>query len=233
MTFEVRTADVFDFLYTFESGSVDIVHTDPDYGITPTAMMFGGDRINKKGVKRKAKPGTADWVGTIVEDVSRWVPEVERVLTPGGHFIVWTRQEMEILPYLMGRDQLVFRRILSWNKTNPAPCFNTYSAATETAVWLTKKGRRFQWKSDGNNRNYFEAPVPRQETRFGHPTAKSVDVCQYFMRRMVKEGDLMVDPFCGSGAIMEAGLKLKLRVVGADLDPQWAPIVKGRLSKWR
>lgn len=64
--------------------------------------------------------------------------------------------------------------------------------------------------------------VPR-----AHPYSKPPEVIEYVLRRVGRPGDLVLDPFSGSGSTRIACEKLGLEFRGADIDPQWAETETG------
>lgn len=63
-----------------------------------------------------------------------------------------------------------------------------------------------------------------------HPTQKPVALFEHFIRLHTKPGDLVVDPFCGSGASGVAAKKLGRRWIGCDTDERWVKMARERLA---
>ena len=55
-----------------------------------------------------------------------------------------------------------------------------------------------------------------------HPYSKPPEVIEYVLARVCRPGDLVLDPFAGSGSSRVAAEKLRLRWAGCDIDPQFA-----------
>jgi hypothetical protein len=68
-------------------------------------------------------------------------------------------------------------------------------------------------------RNVVAADYPTKRT---HPYAKPVEPFLHVMRRICRKGDLVVDPFAGSGVSRTAAESLGLRWEGCDVDPNYA-----------
>lgn len=64
-----------------------------------------------------------------------------------------------------------------------------------------------------------------------HKWEKDVDMYEYYIKVFTKKGDLVVDPFCGSGTCLLACKKLNRRYIGFDIDPKAVEITKKRLAK--
>lgn len=63
-----------------------------------------------------------------------------------------------------------------------------------------------------------------------HPTQKPVALFEHFIRLHTKPGDLVVDPFCGSGSSGVAAKRLGRRWIGCDTDSQWTEMAKERID---
>lgn len=63
-----------------------------------------------------------------------------------------------------------------------------------------------------------------------HPNHKPFSVLEALVRQWSRPGDLVLDPFAGSGSIPAAALKLARRAACAELEPEWAQRVSRRLS---
>lgn len=68
--------------------------------------------------------------------------------------------------------------------------------------------------------DFFESPVaPRSEREFGkHPTQKPVELMAHFVRTLSNPGDVVLDPFMGSGSSGAAAARLGREFVGIEVD---------------
>ena len=64
-----------------------------------------------------------------------------------------------------------------------------------------------------------------------HKWEKDVDMYEYYIKVFTEKGDLVVDPFCGSGTCLLACKKLNRRYIGFDIDSKAVEITKKRLAK--
>ncbi len=63
-----------------------------------------------------------------------------------------------------------------------------------------------------------------------HPTQKPVDLLELLIRNSSEEGDMVLDPFMGSGSTMVAAAKLKRRYIGIELTQDYYNIAKNRVD---
>jgi site-specific DNA-methyltransferase (adenine-specific) len=73
---------------------------------------------------------------------------------------------------------------------------------------------------------------PAEEKKFGkHPTQKPVELLKRILLASTKEGDLVLDPFCGSSTTGVAAVLLNRKYVGIDLEEEYLQLSKKRLEE--
>jgi len=63
-----------------------------------------------------------------------------------------------------------------------------------------------------------------------HPTQKPVRLLRYLLEQVTKEGDLVLDPFIGTGTTAVACKQMKRHYIGIEIDPKYAEIAEKRLQ---
>ena len=71
---------------------------------------------------------------------------------------------------------------------------------------------------------------PKAKERVGYPTQKPILLLERIIELTTDEGDLVLDPFCGSGTTLVASKLLKRRYFGIDISPEAIQLTKSRLS---
>lgn len=71
--------------------------------------------------------------------------------------------------------------------------------------------------------------IPRADQ---HPTQKPVELAEHFIRLHTQPGDIVLDPFTGSGTTGVAALRLGRRFVGVELDPHWFNVARDRIDRF-
>ena len=66
-----------------------------------------------------------------------------------------------------------------------------------------------------------------------HPTQKPVELAEFFMRLHTRRGNLVWDPFMGSGSTLIAAKKMGRRAIGMDLNKRWCRMAAQRLEEVR
>ena len=224
----IECADYRDFLDDLENGSVDLVLTDPPYAIS---RKTGFARV-RNGVQRLAvSMDFGQWDHTPI-DMQALAEGLYRVIRQGGTVIVWydlwklteVRQAFEAAGFGM------FRQII-WQKTNPVPLNSKsiyLSNSREMAVLCVKGGKpTFHAQYD---KGIYYAPIPRHNGNRIHPTQKPVDLFAELIEKHSNPGDLVIDPFLGSGTTAIAAVGGGRRFRGCDIDPRYAKAASDRLK---
>jgi site-specific DNA-methyltransferase (adenine-specific) len=173
----------------------------------------------------------------------RWLKAAQRVLKPDG--TLWVMGTHHIIFSLgFALQSLRFRIInsLVWHKPDPVPnaLHTAFTHAHETLLWAGKgKSARHTFNYDLINSPHpgsqlssvWRIPtVPRQEKRMGyHPTQKPLRLVRRALLASTGEGDLVFDPFCGSGTTGVAAKELGRFFVGAELEEEFCELAGRRI----
>lgn len=65
-----------------------------------------------------------------------------------------------------------------------------------------------------------------------HPTVKPLELMRWLVRLIAPPGDLVLDPFCGSGSTGCAAVLEERRFVGIEREPRYAAIARARIEHW-
>ena len=219
--------DFSSFLKGLEAGSVDLVLTDPPYTIS---RKTGFSNV-KNGVQRFAvSMDFGKWDKEQI-DLDKLATGMYRSLRRGGTAIVWY-DLWKITPLCAAMEKAGFKmiRMIIWQKTNPVPINSkaTYlSNSREIALVGVKVGSpTFKGQYDNGIYNY---PIPRHNGKRIHPTQKPLDLFQKIVERHSNPGDLVVDPFLGSGTTAIASIKEGRKFAGCDIDPKYVKAAKQRI----
>lgn len=125
---------------------------------------------------------------------------------------------------------------LHWHKP-----FLLHGRSLNGSPFLAHGEQIFYWgpssAKEAGKRGYdsfaFDSMWPRERKTEGieHPTPKSVPMLVAALRYWADEGELVVDPFVGSGTVMIAALRLGHRCIGIDTDPRWVEECRRRLEE--
>ena len=240
----VHHGDAIDFLAHLPSESVDCVWTDPPYLLSNDGVTcVAGRRVPvNKGEWDRSQGIELDHDFNV-----RWLKECYRVLKPSG--TIWVTGTLHVyLSVGMAMMQLGFRLLndITWEKPNPPPNLGCrcFTHSTETVLWATKasKGSRHRYtfnyqemrEENGGKqmKSVWRIPAPgRDEKTFGkHPTQKPIALIDRCIRASTNAGDLVVDPFAGSGATAVAALRLGRQFAGCERNEEFFELIERRIS---
>jgi DNA modification methylase len=157
---------------------------------------------------------------------SDWLPLVPAALADQAHVYIFTNDRNE--PEARGAAEaagLDFHRLLIWDKV-AAPPNRWYQQTCEFVVFL-KKGKAYRIANPSTKS--LQSLFQRDES--DHPTEKPVELCRLYIENSTAPGELVLDPFAGSGTTGVAALQSGRRFVGCELDPKWFEVACDRLRR--
>lgn len=109
--------------------------------------------------------------------------------------------------------------IITWHKTNPIPaCGNKYLTDTEYILFFREKGVKVYGTYE-TKKTWYATPLNQgDKKKYNHPTIKPVDILQNLIINSSKEGEVVFDPFMGSGSTGVACKKTNRDFVGIEID---------------
>ena len=122
-----------------------------------------------------------------------------------------------------------FVRFGVWVKTNPMPQLTGDRPANgwDGIAYLHNADTRKRWNGGGNHGNYIDSVV----TNGDHPTGKPLEMLLSFVERFTDPGDLILDPYCGSGTTLVAAKLLGRRGIGCEIEEKYCQVTVDRLRQ--
>ncbi len=226
---QIECNDYRDFLKSLDRNSVDLVLTDPPYAVSRKT----GFSSVKNGVQRFAvSMDFGEWDHQQI-DLSAFARETYRVLRRGGTAIIWyDLWKISTLYDALAEAGFKMLRLIVWNKTNPVPLNSKciyLSNSREMAVVGVKGGSpTFNSAYDSGN---YSHPIPRHGGKRIHPTQKPLDLFRELVRKHSNPGDLVIDPFLGSGTTAVAALEEGRAFAGCDIDESYIRAASTRMHQ--
>ena len=240
----VYHGDSLRLMESMPEGSVDCIWTDPPYLLSNDGMTcVAGRRVSvNKGEWDRSVGVEGDHEFNL-----SWLAGCYRVLKPAG--TIWVTGTLYIYPSVgMAMMQLGFRVLndIIWEKTNPPPNLGCrcFAHSTETVLWATKAPRgskdRYTFhykdmKAENGGKQMksvwrFPSAGRGEKTHGKHPTQKPVALIDRCLRASTNRGDVVFDPFAGSGSSGVASLGLGRRFIGCDREEDYVRLMMSRLS---
>lgn len=117
-----------------------------------------------------------------------------------------------------------------WVKPNAAPQFTgDRPAQGAEGIAIAHRPGRKKWNR-GGDRGVWTYGTEKDAQEIGHPTPKPLPLMLDIVEAFTDPGDLIFDPFCGSGTTGVAALRLGRRFVGVEIDTGFAQIARQQLG---
>jgi DNA modification methylase len=121
------------------------------------------------------------------------------------------------------------RQCLIWAKSSLVMGRQDYQWMHEPVLYGWKDGASHAWYSDRKQTTLIHYEKSKQNDV--HPTMKPVGLCGYFISNSSKEGDIVLDPFGGSGSTLIACEQMGRACYTAELDPKYCDVIVNRYKE--
>jgi len=235
----IIAADAIQFIKDLHDRPRTII-ADPPYGMAYKSNIPGDKRWNK--AEQAVQP-----VNKIINDESLqtinyplFFKSCYDKLPEGGFLFLWANDHaMAEWSKQATNAGFTWKDTIFWDKevVNGGDISWPFQQVVEMVLCLTKgKTKTYEIKNKfGDLRqkraNIFNIGRIRKEEKCGHPTQKPLFICQEIVRCSTLPGELVVDPFCGSGTSLLAAKLLGRKYAGCDLDPEHVTRALKRLEE--
>lgn len=206
---------------------VDHIITDPPYNISKD-NNFNTMNNPRKGVDF----GT--WDKDF--DLYNWIEDYSSILNKNGSMIIFcSYRYISFIIEKLESCNMVVKDILIWKKTNPMPrnIDRRYVQDTEFAVWAVKEKAKWVFNKPNNTpylRSCYETSTVSGKERTSHPTQKSLKLMESIILIHTNPGDVILDPFMGSGSTGVAALKNTRKFIGIEIEKEYFDIAIDRFK---
>ncbi len=216
--------DTYELMKTIPTGSIDLIVTDPPY------EFLNATRGGKWGWVCSWKLYIEELYGSMEKNFANWITEefldeCNRVCKKFHAYFFCNKNQIAQYINFATKHNLLYD-VLVWHKTNPIPtCNNKYLSDLEYIIII-----RARWT--GLNTTYvtasklFQSTIKKRE--FDHPTIKPQFILERLIWNSSKEGDIILDPFIGSGSTWVASIKLKRNFIGLELEDKYCKLASER-----
>lgn len=221
---DLHHGDCVQVLQTIPSDSIDLVLTDPPFGIGTLSDQAGKSvGVNKSytGVLKPDDNSTEDEVQVLMEKV---LHELFRVLKPSSHsyiFHSWNNYQFLVTVATKIGFHVEAAPII-WYKGRATSGFTGYSYAPcyELILFLHKPPRTKRLTKEGKTLLEFSPPLKEEKLLAGgnHPFQKPVNLLTYLIGQSTRIGDKVLDPFSGSASTGVASIETGRCYIGIEKD---------------
>jgi site-specific DNA-methyltransferase (adenine-specific) len=247
--------DCVEVLAALPDASIDLIFADPPYLLSNGGTTCAsGKRVAVDKGRWDASAGLAAdhaWNKT-------WLAACQRVLKPSG--TIWVSGTQHVIFSIgFAMQELGFHLLntVTWFKPNASPnlACRFFTHSTELVLWAAPARQKplrhtfhyKEMKADNGGkqmRDLWQIPEPdgeqvvwslptpaKSEKSHGrHPTQKPAALLDRIIRAGSSPGELVLDPFNGSGTTGVAAITSGRRYIGVDVDPQYLELTRRRLN---
>ena len=225
---------------------VDMVFADPPYN-----LQLGGDLFRPEGGRVDAVDN--DWdkfdtFGAYDAFTAAWLAEARRILKPRG--TLWVIGSYHNIFRVGSRLQDAGFWILNdvvWCKTNPMPNFKgtRFTNAHETLIWASRdEGSKYTFNyramkslnDELQMRSDWTFPICGGQERIkrggtkAHPTQKPEALLYRILLACTQKGDVVLDPFFGTGTTGAVARRLGRHWIGIERDETYCDVARERIA---
>jgi modification methylase len=227
--------------------SVDMIFADPPYN-----LQLGGDLFRPEGGRVDAVDDEwdkFDSLGAYDAFTRQWLAEARRILKDDGTiWVIGSYHNIYRVGSLLQDASFWILNDIVWRKANPMPNFRgtRFTNAHETLLWCAKDERArytFNYRAmkalndDLQMRSDWVLPicsggerVKGEDGTKAHPTQKPEALLYRILLACTKPGDIVLDPFFGSGTTGAVARRLGRRWIGIEREPGYVKVARERIE---
>jgi modification methylase len=242
----VRIGDCVKVMAGLSEASVDLVFADPPYNLQLNGELLRPNNSRVDGVK-EAWDRFADFAA--YDRFTRaWLEGARRILKPDGAlWVIGSYHNIFRVGALLQDLGFWILNDIVWRKTNPMPNFRgrRFTNAHETLIWAARsEASRYTFNYDAMKalnealqmRSDWLFPLCggperlKQDGKKAHPTQKPEALLHRVLLASTKPGDLVLDPFFGTGTTGAVAKRLGRRFIGIERDRDYAMLAMKRVA---
>ena len=230
-----------------EENSVDLIFADPPYNLQLGDALTRPDNSNVSGVYEEWD--NFDSMADYDLYTRKWMKAARRVLKEDGTiWVIGSYHNIFRVGYILQDLGFWILNDIIWNKTNPMPNFKgtRFTNAHETLIWACKNPNSkytFNYEAmkalneDTQMRSDWQIPLCTGKERLKddngdklHPTQKPEGLLYRVIMASTKVGDVVLDPFFGTGTTGAVAKKLGRNFIGIEKDVQYVAGARARIE---
>lgn len=244
---KIYQGDCIELMKNIPDNSVDLIFADPPYN-----LQLNGELYRPNQTKVDAVDDEWDKFSTMEEYdkfTYSWMQECRRILKNTGSFwVIGTYHNIFRVGAILQNIGFWILNDIIWIKTNPMPNFKgtRFNNAHETLIWATKSkssNYTFHYHSmkamndDLQMRSDWLIPICQGTERIkingqkAHSTQKPAELLYRIILSTSNPGDIVLDPFCGSGTTAAVAKRLGRRFISFDKEELYVKIASERVNK--
>lgn len=236
-----------------DKSSIDLVFADPPYNLSGNGLKWQGSKtggdwymVNEHWDRMSAPE--------YLQFTRKWIGSTYYVLKDGGSiYISCTYHNISEVMIVLKQLDFKINNIITWQKTNAMPNMTrrVFTHSTEFVVWAVK-GKKWIFnyeelkkvnpdkQKDGSlkqMRDVWQLPLVQgkerirgKDNRAIHPTQKPEEMLRRIILASSNKGDVVLDPFLGSGTTTFVAKKLGRNWIGIEKDKKYFKVAENRMQ---
>ena len=200
-------------LEKLNDASIDIVITDPPYGI-----KYESNRSkNKNHIQRQSIKNNS--LNDALNLFNKTIEILNRKMKPNSHLYVFTSWKVVRLFREMISNYFEINNIIVWDKKNhgAGDLYYSWGDRCEWIIFATK-GNKSLNTFKGNILSFSKVHWSKRL----HPNEKPINLIKELLEMSAKPKDIICDPFMGSGSTIKAIIEFRnLNYIGIEIDKKW------------
>jgi len=203
-----------------------MVFTDPPWNVNygnsgaNPRWKTGADRtIENDNLGEDFLPFLQDSVGQMADNSEQGCPT----------YVVMSAQEWGVIMQVMENASYHWSSTIIWAKDQMVLSRKDYHTQYEPIWYGWLDGTRLQPVKDRTQTDLWEIPRPKVSEE--HPTMKPIALCAKAIKNSSKAGDIVLDPFLGSGSTLIAAEQTNRICYGMELDPKYVDVIRKRYAQ--
>ena len=244
----VVNADSIEMMNSLPENSVDVIFADPPYNMQLGEMLLRSDNSELNGVNEEWD--SFESLSAYDEYTQKWLSAAKRILKEDGSiWVIGSYHNIFRVGYILQNLGFWILNDVVWNKTNPMPNFKgtRFTNAHETMIWAVKNPKAkytFNYEAmkalndDTQMRSIWEIPICTGKERLKnesgeklHPTQKPEALLYRVLLASTKVGDLVLDPFFGTGTTGAVAKKMGRHFIGIERDAGYVEGARKRIEQ--
>ncbi|MFZ2997335.1 site-specific DNA-methyltransferase [Sphingobium sp.] len=227
-------------------GCIDMIFADPPYN-----LQLGGDLFRPEGGRVDAVDNDWDKFDTLAaydRFTKAWLAEARRILKPDGTiWVIGSYHNIFRVGTALQDEGFWILNDIIWRKANPMPNFKgtRFTNAHETLIWASQgedARYTFNYKAmktlndELQMRSDWVLPICGGQERLkrngtkAHPTQKPEALLYRVMLACTKPGDVVLDPFFGTGTTGAVAKRLGRKWIGIEREDSYIEVALERIE---
>lgn len=224
----IYLGDCLDIMPQIEDESIDLIVTDPPYKLTSFGSpgTMSGYWTNKLTMQGKIFSNNDI-------DIEKYLPEFYRILKANAHcYIMCNNSNLPHFFEVINKSNFRFIKLLVWDKHTKI-CGRYYMGQVEH-IFLLRKGKDKPINDCGCSDLLSFSNFKREKDKDGnnlHDSIKPIPLMQCLIENSSQQGDIIFDPFIGSGTTALACIRSNRHYVGCEIDKHYYDVAINRIKQ--